>query len=57
MAVAKICDRCSKVLRYACDCNIKIYIHPYGDQHYHLCSECTQILRKWLNEKYTEEQV
>ena len=55
MAKATVCDRCGKVLKYACDCHIKIYIHPYGDQHYELCDSCTQILRKWLNEKYTEE--
>ena len=54
MATAKICDRCRKVLRYACDCHIKIYIHPYGDDHYELCNECTQILQKWLMEEQNE---
>lgn len=54
MAKATVCDRCGKVLKYACDCHIKIYVHPYGDQHYELCDACTQILRKWLSEKGRE---
>ena len=49
MAQATVCDKCSKVLRYAPDTKIKIYIHPYGDQHYELCSECTKELLKWLD--------
>ena len=46
-----ICDKCDKVLKYACDCRITIYVHPYGDQRYHLCEKCTEILRKWLAQK------
>ena len=49
MGQATVCDKCSKVLRYAPDAKIKIYIHPYGDQHYELCSECTKELLKWLD--------
>lgn len=54
MATAKICDRCRKILHYASDCKIKIYIHPYGDYYYNLCNDCTQILRKWLSERGSE---
>lgn len=50
MATAKICDRCRKVLDYAPECRIKIYVHPYGDTEYELCTECTEELKKWLNE-------
>ena len=49
MAQATVCDKCGKVLRYAPDTKIKIYIHPWGDQHYELCSECTKELLKWLD--------
>ena len=51
MAMARICDKCKRVLKYAPDCKIKVYIHPYGDQDYELCSECTVKLRKWLGEE------
>ena len=51
MAKATVCDRCGKVLKYACDCHIKIYIHPYDNPHYELCSDCTQLLRKWLHKE------
>ena len=49
MAQATVCDKCGKVLRYAPDTKIKIYIHPWGDQRYELCSECTKELLKWLD--------
>ena len=49
MATATVCDKCGKVLKYAPDTKITIYVHPWGDQCYELCSECTQELKKWLN--------
>ena len=49
MAQATVCDKCGKVLRYAPDTKIKIYIHPWGDLRYELCYECTKDLLKWLN--------
>ena len=49
MATATVCDKCGKVLRYAPDTKITIYIHPYGDLEYELCSECTKELQKWLD--------
>ena len=53
MAEAKvtICDRCGEVLKFACDCRIKMYIHAYGDQNFDLCEKCTQKLRLWLARK------
>lgn len=51
MATATVCDKCGKVLRYASDTKITIYIHPWGNQHYELCSECTKELQNWLNSK------
>lgn len=53
MAQARVCDKCSQVLRYAPDTQIKIYVHPYGDQHYELCSKCTEELKHWLNSENT----
>lgn len=50
MATAKICDRCRKVLEYEPECKIKIYVHPYGDTEYELCTQRTEKLKKWLNE-------
>ena len=44
-----ICDKCGKVMRYAPDTKIRIYVHPHGDIEYELCSECTKELRKWLD--------
>ena len=49
MGQARICDKCKKVLHYAPDTKIKIYVHPYGDMDYELCSECTAKLQAWLN--------
>lgn len=46
MATAKVCDKCGKVLKYACDCKIEIYIHPYGNQYYELCDDCKQKIQK-----------
>ena len=51
MAQVRVCDKCSKVMRYAPDTKIKIYVHPYGDMEYELCSECTKKLQKWFNSK------
>ena len=51
MATATICDKCRKVLKYAPDTKISIYVHPWGDMKYELCSECTKELRKWLDSK------
>ena len=51
MAQARICDKCGKILRYAPDTKIQIYVHPYGDMEYELCSECTKELQNWLNSK------
>lgn len=49
MAKATICDKCGSVLKYACDCKVTIYTHPYGDTTYELCNECKNELLKWLN--------
>ena len=49
MAQARICDKCRRVLQYAPDTKIKIYVHPYGDMTYELCSECTEKLKTWLH--------
>lgn len=49
MGQARICDKCNRVLQYAPDTKIKIYVHPYGDMDYELCSECTTKLQAWLN--------
>ena len=51
MSIAKICDKCGKLLKYAPDTKIIIYVHPYGDQEYELCSDCTKELKKWLGEE------
>ena len=51
MATATVCDKCGKVLRYASDTKITIYIHPWGDQHYELCPDCTKELQKWLKKQ------
>lgn len=49
MGQARVCDKCRRVLQYAPDTKIKIYVHPYGDMHYELCSKCTKELSTWLN--------
>lgn len=49
MGQARICDKCKRVLKNAPDTKIKIYIHPFGDTEYELCSECTEELKTWLN--------
>lgn len=49
MGQAKVCDKCKKVLHYAPDTKIKIYVHPFGDLDYELCTECTAELRTWLD--------
>ncbi len=49
MGQARICDKCKRVLKYAPEAKIKIYVHPYGDMPYELCSKCTEELRAWLN--------
>lgn len=51
MSQARICDKCGKTLHYAPDTKIKIYVHPYGDMEYELCSGCTKELQNWLNNK------
>ena len=51
MAQAHICDKCGKILKFASDCKIKIYVHPYGDNEYELCNECKEKLKKWLGDK------
>ena len=51
MAQARVCDKCGKIMSYASDTKIKIYVHPYGDVEYELCSKCTKKLQKWLNSK------
>ena len=54
MAKATICDKCGKILKYASDCKIEIYTHPYGNQYYELCEECKDKVVKWLREKHYE---
>lgn len=49
MGQARVCDKCNLVLHYAPDTKIKIYVHPYGDMRYELCSKCTEELKIWLN--------
>ena len=49
MGQARICDKCKRVLKYAPEAKIKIYVHPYGDMPYELCSKCTNELKTWLN--------
>ena len=49
MGQARICDKCKRVLKYAPDTKIKIYVHPFGDVDYKLCTECTAELRAWLD--------
>jgi hypothetical protein len=49
MGQARVCDKCERVLKYAPDTKIKIYVHPYGDMHYELCTKCTEELKTWLN--------
>lgn len=49
MGQARVCDKCTRVLKYAPDAKIKIYVHPYGDMPYELCSKCTEELKTWLN--------
>ena len=49
MAKATICDRCGEVLKYACDCKIIIYTHPYGDTEYELCDKCKKEVLNWVN--------
>ena len=51
MGQARVCDKCERVLKYAPSTKIQIYVHPYGDMHYELCSECTVELRAWLDSK------
>lgn len=53
-ATVTICDKCGSVLKYASDCRITVYIHPYGDQQYDLCEKCTEALKKWLKKKEGE---
>lgn len=48
MAKATVCDKCGKVLKYACDCTITIYKHPFGDTKYDLCNDCKQKISNWL---------
>lgn len=48
---ARICDKCKKVLQCAPDTKMQIYVHPYGDMEYELCSECTKELKTWLSGK------
>ena len=49
MGQARVCDKCKRVLKYASDTKIKIYVHPYGDMEYELCSRCTEELKAWLH--------
>lgn len=49
MGQARICDKCKRVLEYAPDTKIKIYVHPFGESDYELCAECTAELREWLD--------
>jgi uncharacterized protein with PIN domain len=49
MGQARVCDKCNRILKYAPDTKIKIYVHPYGDMHYELCTKCTEELKTWLN--------
>lgn len=49
MGQARICDKCKRVLKYTPEAKIKIYVHPYGDMPYELCSKCTKELNAWLN--------
>lgn len=51
MAQATVCDKCRKVLKYASDCKIILYTHPYGDTEYDLCEECELYIRAWLSKK------
>lgn len=49
MAQVRICDKCKRVLQYAPDTKIKIYVHPYENIEYELCSKCTKELKDWLS--------
>ena len=49
MGHARICDKCKRVLKYAPDTKINIYVHPYEDMLYELCPKCTKELNAWLN--------
>ena len=49
MGQVRVCDKCKDILHYAPDTKIKIYVHPFGDMHYELCSKCTEELKTWLN--------
>lgn len=49
MGQARVCDKCKRILKYAPDTKIKIYVHPYGDMEYELCSRCTEELKAWLS--------
>jgi hypothetical protein len=49
MGQARVYDKCKNILHYAPDTKIKIYVHPYGDMYYELCSKCTEDLKQWLN--------
>ena len=49
MGQARVCDKCKRVLKYAPDTKIKIYVYPYGDIEYELCPKCTAELRAWLD--------
>ena len=49
MGHARVCDKCTRVLKYAPDTKIQIYVHPYGDMYYELCPKCTAELRAWLD--------
>lgn len=48
MATAKICDKCGRVLKYACNCKVTIYTHPYGDLTYELCDKCKDGFINWI---------
>lgn len=48
MAIAKICDKCGHVIPSACDCEIKVYIHPFGETVYELCNECKNEVLEWI---------
>lgn len=46
--IAHICNKCGHVLKYACDCTVTIYTHPYGNEKYELCEKCKNDFLKWI---------
>ena len=48
MAKATVCDKCGHVLKYACDCKITVYTHPFGNMDYELCEKCKADLLTWI---------